>query len=262
MTGNSGRGLVLQERDRHLLAEIGIMRVVDRDAARHVAPFGSVSRANARLLALLRAGLLRRFFVGTACGGRKALYLLSSSGARLVSAKSTGPRRGRDELVVADTFLAHQSAVNDLYCQFKYGAGAAHGIAFRRWCTFSSPLAPAAPVIPDGYVECERQEKPFAAFLEADLGHERLAVWQAKVRHYLRYAVSGHFAERFGAAQFLVLAVANSPGRMESLRGATAKLTDKIFRFATFEAIRRESVWAPIWRKPQGDEPVPLIPNP
>ena len=262
MTGSNGKGIVLQGRDRHLLAEVGAMRIIDRETARLVAPFGSVTRANTRLLALVRAGLLRRFFTGTACGGKKALYSLSPSGARLIGAKASGPKRGRDELVVADFFVAHQSAVNDLYCRFKYGADAPHGVLFRRWCAFSAPLDPGAPVIPDGYIECARPEKPLAAFVEVDLGHERLTVWQAKVRHYLRYAVSGRFGGQFGPAQFLVLAVANSPARMESLRKATAKLTDKVFRFTTLGAINEAGLWSPIWLKPRGGEAYALAGTP
>src|SRR4029077_21157851 len=56
MTGNSKTRIVLQERDRHLLKEIAVMRVVDREQAKCVAGFGSLTRANSRLLALTRAG--------------------------------------------------------------------------------------------------------------------------------------------------------------------------------------------------------------
>src|ERR1039458_886835 len=65
MTGNNGRGIVLQARDWQLLQELAVMRVVDREQAKIVAGFGSTTRANVRLLALTRAGLLRRFFLGS-----------------------------------------------------------------------------------------------------------------------------------------------------------------------------------------------------
>jgi hypothetical protein len=48
-----------------------------------VAGFGSVTRANTRLLALARAGLLRRYFIGTLNGGKKSLYELSKKGAAI-----------------------------------------------------------------------------------------------------------------------------------------------------------------------------------
>lgn len=258
MTGNDGNGIIIQERDRHLLAELGTMRIIDRETARKVAPFGSVTRANTRLLALVRAGLLRRFFVGTAAGGKKALYALSPSGARLAGATSLGPKRGRDELVVADFFVTHELHVNELFCDFKCGAGLPADLQFRRWLAFASPLDEAVPLVPDGYVECGS----LTAFVEVDLGHERHAVWRAKVQNYLNYAISGRFEDRFAAKRFLVLAVADTTGRMEALRGTTAKLTDKVFRFTTFEAIRGAGVRAQIWRKPQGNEMVSLISTP
>ena len=71
--------LIVQPRDREFLPELSTLRVVDHEQARFVAGFGSTSRANKRLLKLTRAGLLRRFFLGSG-GGRKALYALSEKG--------------------------------------------------------------------------------------------------------------------------------------------------------------------------------------
>ena len=262
MTGTKERGIVLQDRDRHLLAEVALMRVIDRETARRVAPFGSVTRANARLLNLTRSGLLRRFFIGTGSGGKKALYTLSSSGARLIGASSTGPKRSRDELVVADFFVAHQSHVNDIYCGFRYGGEAPLGMSFRRWLAFASALDASTPLVPDGYVEFGRPDKTLAAFIEVDLGNERLSVWREKVRHYLQYAVAGQFEKRFGTKQFLVLVAVDSRGRLDSLRATTAGLTEKIFRFATFASIHPTGPWSPVWFKPKGDEPHALAGTP
>ncbi len=39
MTGNKRTGLVLQDRDRHLLSELGVMRIIDRETAKVVARF-------------------------------------------------------------------------------------------------------------------------------------------------------------------------------------------------------------------------------
>ena len=62
---NKKKGLMVQARDLTLFKELAVMRVVDREAAKIVAGFGSTTRANTRLLALTRAGLLRRFFIGS-----------------------------------------------------------------------------------------------------------------------------------------------------------------------------------------------------
>src|SRR5947207_1145413 len=117
MTGSNRRGLVFQPRDRHLLEELAAMRVVDREQAKIVAGFGSTTRVNARLLRLTRAGLLRRFFLGTTAGGAKALYALSLKGARAIGVPLRGPQRRQDEAIIADFFVEHQLAVNDLYCR-------------------------------------------------------------------------------------------------------------------------------------------------
>jgi len=80
MTGNRRRGIILQDRDRHLLSELAVMRVIDRETTKLVAGFGSTTQVNTRLLELTRAGLLRRFFIGCIAHGRKAVYTLSPKG--------------------------------------------------------------------------------------------------------------------------------------------------------------------------------------
>jgi hypothetical protein len=259
MSGNRRKGMVVQPRDLHLLRELALMRIIDSELARVVAPFGSVTRANTRLLLLTVAGLVRRIFIGTRAGGKKALYMLSSSGARLIGAPYFGPKRRRDELVVADLFVAHQSQINEIYCGFKYGPAAPLGMQFHRWLAFPKALDRAIALAPDGYVEFDGSSKSFAAFVEVDLSNERLSVWRTKVRNYLQFAASGHYQARFGKKHFFVLVICESRGRMESLRTATASLTDKIFRFSTISSIKQTGLWSPIWLKPNGSEPQALV---
>jgi hypothetical protein len=150
MSGNNN--LILQARDRHLLEELAVMRVLDREQAKVVAGFGSTTRANTRLLALVRAGLLRRFFIGSG-GGRRALYALSLKGAQVVEVPVRGPRRPQDALLVADYFVGHQLAVNGIYCALKYGTIPVPHVTFHRWLSFFEPVVPGISLIPDGYVE-------------------------------------------------------------------------------------------------------------
>lgn len=234
------------------------MRVTDHAQAKIVAGFGSTDRANKRLLKLTRAGLLRRFFLGSG-GGRKALYALSEKGARCVGVPLRGPRRPQGAILVADSFVDHQLAVNALYCILKFGM-LPLGIAFRRWIAFAQPLTPDLPLIPDGYVELASPAGVMAAFIEVDLGNESLRVWREKARKYLQMAISGTYRRMFGEERFRVLVVAHSARRMESLRRAVSKETQKIFRFATLDAARTQ-FFGPVWRKPTGDRPEPLIPS-
>lgn len=254
------RGMVIQERDRHLLRELSVMRVIDREQAKIVAGFGSTTRANARLLALTQAGLLHRFFMGTVAGGAKALYSLSDRAARLVGVPATGPRRREDEAVVADFFVEHQLATNDVYCALKYAKPSPAEITFQRWKTFPKRPAPGTRLIPDGYVELGTPSGTVAAFLEVDLGHERLRVWRDKARNYLDLAVTGTFEREYQQSRFRVLVAADSLRRLATIRETVLGATDKLFWFATLESIRREGVFAPVWRRPKGDTQQPLIP--
>jgi len=259
MTGNRQKGVVIQERDRHLLRELSVMRVVDREQAKLVAGFRSTTRANARLLLLTRVGLIKRFFLGTSGGGMKALYTLSAKGAQLVHVPRRGPRRKRDAVLAADLFTAHQLFVNQIYCTLKYQPIPIPGVRFARWLSFYEPLDGGISLIPDGYVELSRPDHVVAAFLEVDLGTESMSVWKAKVQNYLRYAVSGVFSERFGKPRFRVLVVTNSERRLRSIRSVVAAATDKIFWFSTFESIHRCGLWSKVWLRSKEDEQQSLL---
>lgn len=257
MTGSRRPGIIVQNRDRKLLRELATMRVIDREQAKQVVGFRSTTRANCRLLALSRAGLLRRFFLGTVGGARKALYALSPKGADLVGVPCRGPRRRSDETLVADFSVFHQLRINEVYGIVK--SGPIPKGRFIRWEAFFEPLQTGLPLVPDGYLEVETPARVLGAFLEVDLGHESRRVWRGKVQSYLRYAVSGDFGAKFGQHQFRVLVIGDSARRIDSLRAATAALTEKVFWFTTFAAISGTGFWSAIWQRPKGDKRLPLL---
>lgn len=237
------------------------MRVVDREQAKIVAGFGSTTRVNARLLALTRAGLLRRFFFGATAGGRKALYALSAKGAALVGVPGRGPRRRKDEVLIADFYVSHQLTINQIYCALKYGDVPGPGVRFNRWIGFYEPLAPGLRLIPDGYVEFKTASGLIAAFLEVDLGHERLTVWKEKIRNYLQFALSGDSEHRFGQGQFRVLVIANSERRLHSIRKIARASTTKVFWFTTIASIDSHGLFGPLWFRPTSDDRQPFLPQ-
>ena len=256
MAGNEG-GIVIQDRDRHLLEELATMRVVDREQAKIVGPFGSTTRVNARLLALTQAGLLRRFFLGTTGAGTKALYALSPKAAKFLDVPLRGPRRRKDETLAADFFIQHQLTINEVYCALKYGA-LPQGVAFRRFEVFG-PIIPGTQLIPDGYVEFETPAGTLAAFLEIDLGHEHRSIWKEKAERYLELKdTDAPEAERF-ERPFRVLVILPSERRLRSIRRAVTEVTKKIFWFASLESIRRDGLFAPVWLRPTGEDHLPLI---
>jgi hypothetical protein len=234
------------------------MRVLDREQAKIVSGFRSTTRVNARLLALVRAGLLRRFFLGTNAGGTKSLYALSAKGAQFVGVPMRGPQRRKDETLAADFFIQHQLTTNELYCRIKYGT-LPHGVSFEQWQSFFSPIVPGLRLIPDGYMELQTPAGILAAFLEVDLGHERGPVWKGKVENYLRFAVSAAPEGKSFHRPFRVLVVAPTDRRVLSICAIVVQKTEKIFWLASLEAIRRDGIFAPIWFRPTGENRNHLI---
>lgn len=259
MTGSKQGGMVLQDRDRHLLSELGTMRVIDRETAKQVASFGSTTRANTRLLQLVRAGLLRRFFVGSVGAGRKSVYTLSAKGGELASARLPGVKRASGRLIVGDRFIEHQFGVNQIYLALKYAPTPCPDFRLLRWRAFRQPLSEAIKLTPDGYFEVEAGKIVRPMFLEVDLGTEALKVWQQKTSLYIQLAVAGQFQKLFRQPQFRVLVIAASERRLKHLREAIAKQTDKIFWFTTFESINARGLFSPIWLRPKGDQLAALL---
>jgi hypothetical protein len=255
MPGN--KGFVVQPRDLTLLRALTILLVADCEQIKIVAGFGSTTRANTRLLQLVRAGLLRRFFLGSG-GGRKALYALSLRGARLAGVPYRGPRRRQDEVLVADFFIAHQLTINNIYCQLKYKRSSDTRVAIHRWISFHEKITPSLSLIPDGYAEFGTASGVIASFLEVDLGHESLAIWKQKAQSYLQLAVSGAFQKLFRQQRFRVLVLVNSERRLQSIRKAVCAVTEKIFWFATLESVASD-FFASVWLRPSGDEPKPFL---
>jgi archaeosine-15-forming tRNA-guanine transglycosylase len=259
MTGSRRVGLILQERDRHLLSELGVMRIIDRETAKVVAGFGSTTQVNQRLLELTRAGLLKRFFIGSIAHGRKSVYTLSSKGAEVVAAKFDGINRPGGRLVVGDRFVEHQAGINDIYIALRYRPLHHPQVRLLRWHTFRQSISEAIALTPDGYFELASEGAIRAMFLENDRGTEALSVWQQKAVLYVQLAVSGEFQNRFRQPQFRVLVVTSSERRLDNIRAVVAKSTDKIFWLTTLDNIHQQGLWSPIWLRPTGDQRLPLL---
>jgi len=259
MNSTKRHGTILQQRDLHLLRELAVMRVFDREQARMVGGFGSGSRTNRRLRALTEAGLLRRSFLGTAAAGRKAIHTLSLKGAFLVGAPHRGLQRRRNEVVATDSFVLHQLAVNGIYCSLKYRPFPIPGVSFVRWLPFYTPLSPGLPLIPDGYVEILTPQGVIGHFLEVDRGTETRGTWRKKVENYLSLALSDDCEKLFGQRRFRVLVIATSQRRLFSIRAAVAQMVEKIFWFATLPDIAEHGFFSAIWLRPKGEMGISLI---
>ena len=159
------------------------MRVIDREQAKCVAGFRSTTRANCRLLALTRAGLLRRFFLGT--DGRSASKRSMRSRAKApqlagVALPRTAPSR-TDEILVADFFVMHQLAINEMYCILKYAPIPDPDSQVPALGELSrADRTRARRSFPTDTAELRPPARTLAAFLEVDLGNESRTVWRSE----------------------------------------------------------------------------------
>ena len=264
MTGSKPLGakrhsIVVQPRDRRLLKELATMRVINREQAKRAAGFTSTSRVNARLLALTRAGLLRRFFIGTIAGGRKGIYTLSSRGAAMIEARLAGIQRPADRTLTSDRFVDHQLHLNEVYLEVTRRRNAASGSRLRRWVSFTRSLSTSAPIVPDGYFELEKEGAIRSMFVEVDLGSESTRDWRVKIEAYLRLAVTGEFERLFSRPRFRVLIIVSSQRRLASIRSLVARSTGKIFWFSSFPIIKQQGFWSAVWLRPRGQTRQPLV---
>jgi hypothetical protein len=256
MTGHSR--VIVTPRDLHLFRESTTAKLVDRDMVRSIAGIRSINSANERLVALHRAGLLRRYFIGTEAGGRKALYTLSPKSAALIGHKSFWKfQRPENQVLVGDAFVAHQSAVNWVWIAAKYKT--TPDMEFLRWLSFDSPISAGIPLGPDGYAEFKKDGAVYPVFFEIDLGTETSRVWQRKVALYLKLAGSGEFQEIFKQPRFRVAVVTVSDLRLRNLRKLVAKSTTRIFFFLNLDTITEQGLNVPLWLRPEGEGRVPLL---
>jgi hypothetical protein len=255
-TGHNKRGLILQARDLLLLSELARVSLADREQIKVLARFNSTTRANLRLLALVRAGFLYRRFSSASATARKAVYSLSQKGAELTAGR-TGTRRWRK--IPLEMFCEHELRITDFYIALRQGVKNNPRIRVDTWRVCSASVSQSILVVPDGYFQIREDAAALDCFLEMDMGTEALGVWVSKVEQYLALAKSGEYGAHFPSKQFRVLVVAPSERRLQNLRAATASVTTKIFWFATQKIINSEGVLSPIWSRPEGNARLPLL---
>jgi hypothetical protein len=264
MRSHQPAGIVLTARDLLVLRTLLVARVLDGEQVKIIAGFTSTRRTNRRLLKLVRAGLLRRWFVGTESGGRRALYGLSPQGAiRIGENPSRLIHWKQDALITSSQFLTHQQAVNAALIQARFQP-LPMGVACREWLNFKIPISASVPLIPDGYFEIlmvpDNSAHPM--FVEVDLGTESSTVWMRKVELYLKFAIGGEFERQFHQKRFRVLVVLPSERRLQAVRRAIARRTDKLFWFSTLDDLRREGLFEAIWFRPVGEQRIRLLGEP
>ena len=99
--------VILTSRDLLILRTLVTTRILGTTEIMTVAGFASLRRANRRLLKLVRAGFLRRWFVPTESGGQRALYGFPFRGARQIDEAPLGLiNRKLNALITSSQFIA------------------------------------------------------------------------------------------------------------------------------------------------------------
>lgn len=140
-------------------------------------------------------------------------------------------------------YREHDVAVNDVLCAFIKQARehSEHTIDLRldphtpltgrdETMGVVSPLSDNS-LLPDRVFAVKYDDQVAEVFLEVDLGTEGKTVWQEKIEKYLR---SPEVMQQPGV---LVLCVANTPQRMNTLLRWSRDLVDDRFLFSYFEAV-------------------------
>jgi hypothetical protein len=259
MAGNKANPrIVLQPRDLHLLRELDLLRIIDREATKVVTPFQSTTRANTRLLALVHAGYLQRVAVGTVRGGHKYLYALTRLGAGAVGTTFRQIPWKTSAIVAGQPFLEHQLRLNELYLGLRY-TSQPQGILVTTWRTFSQALDQRIRLIPDAYCEVASPIGVTAMFVEVDQGTESLRIWRRKIDQYLTLATSGTFNRLFPHPQFRVLVTAPSMRRLQTISRCIALKTTKVFWLTTHEHAAGTDVWSACWFRPGSHQSIQLF---
>ena len=238
----TGSGLGLTSRDRQIIQEVQRFGVLTRDQLIALRLFSSKTRAKERLKRLVDAAYLSARRQPLPAGGPRLVYLL---GRQVAGFDSRSQKRFQE---VSDLFLAHELGVVDIHIAFERATG------ISRWLPAKELEAMAFGVIPDGYAEYELRSLTYCAFIEYDRGTETVGRVERKVQTYVELARSSRFQQVFGRTFFRVLVVTDSANRLRTLSTATARHTDKIFRFTTLSDLIRQGPLASIWWRPNAQD--------
>ncbi len=260
MTGNRSTRIVT-ESDCKFFEALATARLFDREQASEVTGRRnvSVSTCNAWLLKLVRAGLLKRFFIATEGRGIKSLYCLTPLSAGIAHCEYRPIPRPADSVLTSEPFVLHQLAVNAIFVQLKYRPAPSKNIKLVRWLTFNEPISTATQLMPDGYFELNCMGEVHPMFCEIDRGTESQKIWIAKTNLYLKFASSGEFQQLFHQERFRVLVIAETERRASQIRQTVARQTSKIFWFSTLNVINRQGLFAPHWLRPEGSDSLSLL---
>ncbi len=252
--------LVLQERDKKIIALCYDYRFLTQEQIRLLAGFGCRVRAGIRLRKLFDNGYLSRRFLPVFQGRGRIIYFPGPRGVEIISEKSDiDPlkiKQKRKQLLEIKNFsLPHYLLINEFRLAFFLVSNNNPGISLKTWKTQKEiPLRlEEKEFYPDAYLVYGYREKLYSLFLEIDRSTETNKRFQGKVENYLKYGFDGYYRKQFGFQFFRVLIVCPSKARLKNLKKLIEQKTDRMFWLAIQADISPEKILTKIWQRPGQD---------
>ena len=230
----------LTTRDRKLIEDVALHHVMTREQIVRLGYFSSVSRANRRLLRLVKAGCLSRVVVTTSAEPRKAVYRASKGLHSVIDSRIVALLASRRTTAMQ---IDHSLAVVEVRIKLR-ALGVTTWMAEpqcrHQYVVSRGSARRTEDVRPDGLAKFG--DKCF--FVEVDRGNVSLPRIRAKFASYGEYIRSGAFGEAYGALQPAVLLVTTSARRKLSVTRQVPKhcpLPVFIHQASTFDAFSKTS---------------------
>lgn len=258
--------LVLQERDKRIIALCHDYRFLTQEQIRLLAGFGCRVRAGIRLRKLFDNGYLSRRFLLVFQGRGKILYFTGPKGIGIISEQSgIDPLKIKQKikrlLEISNFYLPHYLLINEFRLAFFLAVKNNPGMSLKLWKTQKEiPLhLEEKEFYPDAYFVYGWRDKLYSLFLEIDRSTETNRRFQVKVVNYLKYGFDGYYRKQSGFQFFRVLIVCPSAARLKNLKKLIEQKTDKMFWLAVQGDISPGKILTRIWQRPGRDSLFSLL---
>lgn len=249
--------LVLQERDKNIIALCYDYHFLTRDQIRFLSGFGCRNRASTRLRKLFDNGYLSRRFLPAFQSGGRIIYFLGPRGVEIISGKSgidamTIKQKRKQLLKIKNTFLPHYLSINEFRLALFLASRNNPEVSLKSWKTQKEmPLClEERKFYPDACFVYGYRNKLYNLFLEVDRSTESNKRFQEKVNNYLKYGFDGYYQKQFGFQFFRVLVTCQTMARLRNLKKVIEQKTDKMFWLALQADISPVKILGKIWHRP------------
>ncbi len=184
----------ITERDRRLLADIALQQAMTREQIVRLGYFASLKRANARLLELRKAKLLRLVHLSPTMETRRHIYAVASGAAPYLDERVASLLRSRSS---RPRHLEHSLAALNVRIELaRLGADRwlAEPQVRHRYHLTQGARRQVGDFRPDGLAFFGK----IALFVEVDQGQVSLPRLKQKLKTYREYARCGAFASTYG----------------------------------------------------------------